>query len=38
MDRYMKFEDVEIVGACDIVPGKARAFLDRYGLNGRARV
>ncbi len=33
MDRYKKFEDVEIVGACDIVPGKARAFLDRYGLN-----
>lgn len=32
MDRYVKFDDVEIVGACDIVPGKARAFLDRYGL------
>jgi predicted dehydrogenase len=32
MDHYVKFEDVEIVGACDLVPGKARKFLDRYGL------
>ena len=29
---YKQFDDVEIVGACDIVPGKARAFLDRYDL------
>ena len=29
---YLTFEDVEIVGACDIVPGKARAFLDQYAL------
>jgi len=28
----MTFDDVEIVGACDVVPGKARAFLDKYGL------
>ena len=32
MDQYMKFNDVEIVGGCDIVPGKAREFLDSYGL------
>lgn len=32
MNNYVKFSDVEIVGACDIVPGKARAFLDRYDL------
>lgn len=32
MRPYMSFEDVEIVGAADIVPGKARAFLDKYGL------
>ncbi len=32
MKPYMTFDDVEIVGACDIVPGKARAFLDGYGL------
>jgi predicted dehydrogenase len=29
---YVSFEDVEIVGACDIVPGKAREFLDKYEL------
>ena len=33
MKPYMGFDDVEIVAACDIVPGKARAFLDQYGLN-----
>jgi len=32
MRPYMGFDDVEIVGACDIVPGKAREFLDKYGL------
>jgi Predicted dehydrogenases and related proteins len=35
MDRYVKFGDVEIVGACDIVPGKARAFLDEYGIKDK---
>ncbi|MCL1796459.1 MAG: Gfo/Idh/MocA family oxidoreductase [Clostridia bacterium] len=34
MKPYMTFDDVEIVGACDIIPGKARAFLDQYGLAG----
>ena len=32
MERYVTFDDVEIVGACDIVPGKARKFLDYYKL------
>ncbi len=29
---YMAIPDVEIVGGADIIPGKARAFLDGYGL------
>jgi predicted dehydrogenase len=33
MKPYMTFDDVEIVAACDIAPGKARAFLDQYGLH-----
>ncbi|MDR3145083.1 MAG: Gfo/Idh/MocA family oxidoreductase, partial [Treponema sp.] len=32
MKPYVSFEDVEITGACDIVPGKAREFLDTYNL------
>ena len=32
LKQYVTFDDVEIVGACDIVPGKARAQLDKYGL------
>jgi predicted dehydrogenase len=32
MRPYVSFEDVEVVGACDIVPGKAREFLDKYDL------
>jgi len=32
MDAYKKFNDVEIVGAADIVPGKAREFLERWDL------
>jgi len=32
MAHYMEFCDVEIVGACDIVPGKAQGFLDKYEL------
>ncbi|MDR0731871.1 MAG: Gfo/Idh/MocA family oxidoreductase [Treponema sp.] len=32
MKPYVSFEDVEITGACDIVPGKARKFLDDYDL------
>jgi predicted dehydrogenase len=29
--QYKNFSDVEIVGICDQVPGKARKFLDQYG-------
>lgn len=32
MNQYIQMDDVEIVGASDIVPGKARAFLDEFGL------
>lgn len=32
MDSYKKMDDIEIIGAADIVPGKARAFLDEFGL------
>ena len=32
MRAYRQFEDVDIVGGADIVPGKARAFLDEFGL------
>ncbi len=34
MNNYVKFEDVEVVAAADIVPGKAEAFLREYGLSG----
>ncbi|HBP37243.1 MAG TPA: oxidoreductase [Clostridiales bacterium] len=30
---YLAIPEVEIVGGADIVPGKARAFLDEFGLN-----
>ena len=30
--NYLKLPNVEIVAGADIVPGKARAFLDRHGL------
>ncbi|MBR6740127.1 MAG: Gfo/Idh/MocA family oxidoreductase [Clostridia bacterium] len=29
---YLKMDDVEIVAGSDIVPGRARAFLDEFGL------
>ena len=32
MNQYIQMDDVEIIGASDIVPGKARAFLDEFGL------
>ena len=34
MRSYLEMDDVEIIGASDIVPGKARAFLDEFGLTG----
>ena len=32
MRAYRQFDDVEIVGGADLVPGKARAFFDEFGL------
>ena len=32
MRSYLDMDDVEIIGASDIIPGKARAFLDEFGL------
>ncbi len=32
MRAYKEMEDVEIIGASDIIPGKARAFLDEFDL------
>jgi len=32
MGAYSQFDDVEIVGGADIVPGKAREFLDKWKL------
>lgn len=32
MRPYISFKDVKIVGAADIVPGKAREFLNKYDL------
>ncbi len=29
---YLTMPDVELVAACDIVPGRARAFMDRHGV------
>lgn len=33
MKAYLNQKDVEIIGASDIVPGKARKFLDEFELN-----
>ena len=30
MRAYQKMDDIEIVGGADIIPGKARAFFDKY--------
>jgi len=32
MKQYLTFEDVEVVAACDNVPGKAKKFLEKYGM------
>ena len=32
MRAYQQMDDIEIIGASDIIPGKARAFLDEFGL------
>jgi predicted dehydrogenase len=33
IEAYMRMEDVEIVAAADLIPGKAKAFCERYGLH-----
>lgn len=37
IESYQKMPDVELVAAADLIPGKAEAFLERYGVEG-ARV
>ena len=32
MDAYLKQPDVEIVAGADLIPGKAKAFMEKYGL------
>ncbi len=34
MGAYLKQPDVEIVAGCDIVPGRAAAFMKKYGIEG----
>ena len=31
---FLKQPDVEIVAGCDLVPGKAKAFFEKYGVTG----
>ena len=38
MRQYMQMEDVEIVGASDIVPGKARDFMLRVTASGENEI
>lgn len=34
IDSYKRMPDVEIVAAADLIPGKAEAFMKRYGVEG----
>ncbi len=34
IEAYMRQPDVEIVAAADLIPGKAEAFMKRYGIEG----
>ena len=34
MGAYLKCPDVEIVAAADLIPGKAEAFMETYGVSG----
>ena len=34
MKAYLEQPDVEIVAGCDIVPGKAKAFMEEFGIEG----
>ena len=33
MKSYLKQPDVEIVAGADLIPGKAKAFMEKYGLD-----
>ena len=35
MKSYMKQPDVEVVAGCDIVPGKAKAFFEKFGVEAK---
>ena len=35
VQSYMKQPDVEIVAGCDIVPGKAKAFFEKFGIEAK---
>ena len=34
IESYLEMDDVEIVAAADLIPGKAEAFMERYGVKG----
>ena len=34
IDSYKRMPDVEIVAGCDLIPGKAKAFFERHGVEG----
>ncbi|MBQ3231944.1 MAG: Gfo/Idh/MocA family oxidoreductase, partial [Clostridia bacterium] len=34
IESYLQMEDVEIVAAADLIPGKAEAFMENYGVKG----
>ena len=35
MREYLKMPDVEVVAFADLIPGKAEAFAQNYGIDGR---
>ncbi len=35
MKAYLKMPDVEVVAGCDIVPGRAREFMDSFGVDAK---
>ncbi len=34
LKSYLQMDDVEVVAAADLVPGKAEAFMEKYGVRG----
>ncbi|MBQ6678804.1 MAG: Gfo/Idh/MocA family oxidoreductase [Lachnospiraceae bacterium] len=34
MEEYLKMPDVEVVAAADLIPGKAEAFMEKFGVTG----